>query len=119
MENKEGSQGDFRYAVGDAKVPWHAVGEFYRPEDALEVIKFMLPLKGDETVYNAALAKIRDGIAELSRESGGRNQVVAWKMGGKGRAAGPGLSERETCRVPDQLDRRDGDRFQTGRVASR
>ncbi len=70
MENKEGSQGDFRYAAGDAKVPWHAVGEFYRAEDALEVIKFMLPLKGDEAVYDAALAKIRDGIAELSRESG-------------------------------------------------
>jgi hypothetical protein len=29
MEKKK-SGGDFRYAVGEAKVPWHAVGDFYR-----------------------------------------------------------------------------------------
>ena len=29
MANQKKSGGDFRYAVGAAKVPWHAVGEYY------------------------------------------------------------------------------------------
>ena len=42
MSEKE-SGGDFRYAVGESKVPWHAVGEFYDGSDAVEMVKFLLP----------------------------------------------------------------------------
>ena len=70
MSNKEGSQGDFRYAAGESKVPWHAVGEFYKADDALEVIKFLMPPKGDQAAYEAALTKVQAGIADLAKESG-------------------------------------------------
>ena len=53
-EEKKG--GDFRYAVGEAKVPWHAVGEFYEKDDVLEVIKFLLPGNGEQ--YDSAINNI-------------------------------------------------------------
>jgi len=63
MEKKK-SGGDFRYAVGDAKVPWHAVGEFYRADDVLEVVKFLLPCGDDEQEWqnkvNTVAAALRD-----------------------------------------------------------
>lgn len=47
MEEKEIKGGDFRYAVGESKVPWHAVGEFFNGNDALELVRFLLPDSGD------------------------------------------------------------------------
>ena len=37
MSEKESGGGDFRYAVGESKVPWHAVGEFYDGRDAVSL----------------------------------------------------------------------------------
>ena len=59
MEKKK-SGGDFRYAVGEAKVPWHAVGEFYRANDVMEVVKFLLPPGEDEAVWQAKAAKVAE-----------------------------------------------------------
>ena len=42
----EKSGGDFRYSVGESKVPWHAVGEFYDGKDSVEMVKFLLPDDG-------------------------------------------------------------------------
>ena len=69
MSEKKSSGGDFRYAVGAAKVPWHAVGEYYDGMDAAELVKFLLPDAG-EGAYAAQLEKVERAIAELAKVSG-------------------------------------------------
>jgi dTDP-4-amino-4,6-dideoxygalactose transaminase len=59
--------GDFRYATGPARVPWPAVGEPYRGEDVVELVKFLLQPGGDAEAYRAALARVEQAIARLSR----------------------------------------------------
>ena len=66
---KEKSGGDFRYAVGDAKVPWHAVGEFYREDDVLEIVKYLLPPGEDEGAWNEKVAAVADSLRALGAEA--------------------------------------------------
>ena len=65
----EKSGGDFRYSVGESKVPWHAVGEFFDGSDALEVVKFLLPDSG-KAGYDGKLAVAAEAIAALAEVSG-------------------------------------------------
>jgi len=62
-------QGDFRYAAGDAKVPWHAVGECFTPGDVLEIVRFLMPPGADATEYRRKLAAVRAGILALAATS--------------------------------------------------
>ena len=68
MSEKE-SGGDFRYAVGESKVPWHAVGEFYDGSDAVEMVKFLLPATGDPA-YAGQTAKVAEEIRKLAAVGG-------------------------------------------------
>lgn len=68
MSEKE-SGGDFRYAVGESKVPWHAVGEFYDGKDAVEMVKFLLPATGDPA-YAAQTEKVAEEIKKLAEVGG-------------------------------------------------
>ena len=65
----EKSGGDFRYSVGESKVPWHAVGEFFNGADALEVIKFLLPDNGNSD-YGNKLRAAAEAISALADVSG-------------------------------------------------
>jgi len=65
-KEKTEQQGDFRYAAGDAKVPWHAVGESFSRKDTLEVIKFLLPQKEGATGYDKCLRDIGRGLSALA-----------------------------------------------------
>ncbi len=65
----EKSSGDFRYAVGESKVPWHAVGEYYNGSDAVAVAKFLLPDAGDPR-YAAAFANAEKALKELGQVAG-------------------------------------------------
>ena len=62
-------KGDFRYAVGESKVPWHAVGEYFNGKDALELVKFLLPAS-DNPEYAKALEQVGDAIVKLAGVSG-------------------------------------------------
>jgi len=62
MSQKKSS--DFRYNTGETKVPWAAVGENYKAEDVLEVIKFLIQKKDEG--YDEALKKVENGIKELA-----------------------------------------------------
>ncbi|MBE6400263.1 MAG: DegT/DnrJ/EryC1/StrS family aminotransferase [Lentisphaerae bacterium] len=75
---KEKSGGDFRYSVGESKVPWHAVGEFYNGKDAVEIVKFILPDSGMDG-YDAALAKVTAGIKDLAAVSGTATKLTLGK----------------------------------------
>lgn len=74
----EKSGGDFRYSVGESKVPWHAVGEFYNGKDAVEIVKFILPDSGMDG-YDAALAKVTAGIKDLAAVSGTATKLTLGK----------------------------------------
>lgn len=65
-----GGQGDFRYSAGAARVPWHAVGEFFSYRDALEVVRFLMPPKAGPSGYSRRLQDVRKALVALSRESG-------------------------------------------------
>lgn len=74
----EKSGGDFRYSVGESKVPWHAVGEFYNGKDAVEIVKFILPDNGMDG-YDAALAKVTADIKDLAAVSGTATKLTLGK----------------------------------------
>ena len=78
MEKKK-SGGDFRYAVGDAKVPWHAVGEFYRADDVLEVVKFLLPCGENEAAWQAKVDAVAAAVKELGAEAGVATKLTLGK----------------------------------------
>lgn len=69
MSEKQ-SGGDFRYAVGESKVPWHAVGEFYNGRDAVEIVKFLIPDSGNPE-YAGKLEKVTETVKALA-ETGGK-----------------------------------------------
>ena len=69
MSEKKSLGGDFRYAVGSAKVPWHAVGEYYDGMDAAELVKFLLPDSGDGS-YAGQLENVEREIGKLAELSG-------------------------------------------------
>ena len=69
MEEKEIKGGDFRYAVGESKVPWHAVGEFFNGNDALELVRFLLPDSGDAD-YDKAVKETAASLNRLAAVSG-------------------------------------------------
>ena len=78
MSEKQSSGGDFRYAVGESKVPWHAVGEFYDGKDSVEMVKFLLPDDGKDG-YAEQLAKVEDEIKKLASVSGKATKLTLGK----------------------------------------
>ena len=78
-KKKNASQGDFRYAVGNAKVPWQAVGEYFKKDDVLEVIRFLLPDTQGSSSYNASFGEVRKAVAKLAAESGTATKLTLGK----------------------------------------
>lgn len=78
MSEKKSSGGDFRYAVGESKVPWHAVGEFFNSEDVLEMVKFILPDDGDAD-YQEKLATVAADLEKLAKVSGKATKLTLGK----------------------------------------
>ena len=78
MSEKESGGGDFRYAVGESKVPWHAVGEFYDGRDAVEVVKFLLPDDG-KNGYDSELEKVAESVKSLAAVSGKATKLTLGK----------------------------------------
>jgi len=75
-EKKSG--GDFRYAVGESKVPWHAVGEFYNGCDAERMVKFLLPDSGDPK-YASAMQDVSKALQNLAAVSGRATKLTLGK----------------------------------------
>jgi len=63
--------GDFRYATGEARVPWGAVGEPIQLAEALDVIEFLLPAAADKSAqHGRLLRKVKADIRALAGVSG-------------------------------------------------
>ncbi|MEN8256026.1 MAG: DegT/DnrJ/EryC1/StrS family aminotransferase, partial [Verrucomicrobiota bacterium] len=67
---KKKQQSDFRYAVGDARVPWHTVGERFDAKDITEVVKFLMPPSGDDNkAYTQSLREVGSALRQLGKQS--------------------------------------------------
>ena len=77
MSEKQ-SGGDFRYAVGESKVPWHAVGEFYNGRDAVEIVKFLIPDSGNPE-YAGKLEKVTETVKALAETGGQATKLTLGK----------------------------------------
>ncbi len=78
-EQKTKKTGDFRYSVGESKVPWHAVGEVFNSEDTLELVKFLLPDAGDAQ-YDAKIAAVARDLDALAACSGRATKLTLGKQ---------------------------------------
>jgi len=78
MSEEKSSGGDFRYAVGASKVPWHAVGEYYNGMDAVELVKFLLP-DGGNASYASQLRNVGNEIRKLAEVSGRASKLTLGK----------------------------------------
>ena len=67
---KRKQQSDFRYSVGDARVPWHTVGERFNARDITEVVKFMMPpVDSDNQDYARCLRDVGTALRSLGKHS--------------------------------------------------
>ena len=65
MGDKEKKKGDFRYATGDAKVPWAAVGEHVWHQDLMNLIRLLVKCGDDEAGFCGAMDSVEEALAEL------------------------------------------------------
>jgi len=76
---------DFRYDSGPAKVPWGAVGEYYRPGDVAEFVRFLLPARrGCEAGHRQLMARLAADLERLGEVS---TPAAKLSLGGKVREA--------------------------------
>ncbi len=55
---------DFRYATGESKVPWAAVGENYNADDVIDVVRFLI--QKSDNGYDGALKEVEASIRRLA-----------------------------------------------------
>ncbi|MCD6361764.1 MAG: DegT/DnrJ/EryC1/StrS family aminotransferase [Armatimonadetes bacterium] len=65
MGDQEKKKSDFRYATGDAVVPWAAIGEHVWHEDLMNLIRLLVKPGDDEAGFNAAMASVEQAISDL------------------------------------------------------
>lgn len=53
---------DFRYATGDALVPWAAVGEYVWEQDIMRLIRFLVRPGDDPQSYEAAMTRVEEAV---------------------------------------------------------
>ena len=78
MDGDQKNKSDFRYATGEAKVSWSAIGENTSLDDITEIIKFLIPQGNDIEVYNSQLSIVDQGIKNLIEKG---RQVTKLSMG--------------------------------------
>ena len=66
MARKKKGSADFRYATGEAKVPWAAVGEPMLADDLMRTIEFLVPPReGNVQAYRKQLSGVRKAVEGL------------------------------------------------------
>ncbi len=56
---------DFRYATGDARVPWAAIGEHVWHEDLMGLVRLLVKPGGDEQAFQGAMTGVEEALQEL------------------------------------------------------
>lgn len=95
MPEKE-SAGDFRYATGEATVPWAAVGEHLGACEAKSIIRFLAGAPSDrQDAYQEALGKVDGALDELFNVSAPATKL---SLGSKVEALEKATAELLQCR---------------------
>ncbi len=61
----EKKKSDFRYATGDAAVPWAAIGEHVWREDLMNIVRLLVKPGSDQATFDAALARVEGAVGAL------------------------------------------------------
>ena len=61
----EKKKSDFRYATGDAAVPWAAIGEHVWREDLMNIVRLLVKPGSDQATFDAALAGVEEAVGAL------------------------------------------------------
>lgn len=61
----EKKKSDFRYATGDAAVPWAAIGEHVWREDLMNIVRLLVKPGSDQAIFDAALARVEEAVGAL------------------------------------------------------
>ncbi len=64
-DNQQEKKSDFRYATGDAQVPWAAIGEHVWHQDLMGLVRLLVKPGEDEGAFNGALASVEEALSEL------------------------------------------------------
>jgi perosamine synthetase len=87
---------DFRYSVGEARVPWAAVGEHLNVDDLMAIVQFLLrPAEGKESEYETAAADVRAALISLSAVARPAGKLT---LGDKVREAEKRVAEMLGCK---------------------
>jgi len=71
MIRKKATVSDFRYATGEAKVGWPAVGEPMHAADVMQALEFLVPPRAEgQAAYRRQLARVRKEVAALCKVGG-------------------------------------------------
>ena len=61
----EKKKSDFRYATGDAAVPWAAIGEHVWHEDLMNMVRLLVKPGADQAGFDGAMSSVEEALAEL------------------------------------------------------
>ncbi|MEA3403000.1 MAG: DegT/DnrJ/EryC1/StrS family aminotransferase [Armatimonadota bacterium] len=61
----EEKKSDFRYATGDAQVPWAAIGEHVWHEDLMGLVRLLIKPHEDEEAFSGAMQRVEEALQEL------------------------------------------------------
>ena len=76
--------GDFRYATGEARVPWAAVGEHLRACEAGGILRFLArPQPGQEAEYEERMAAVESAVEALFEVAGPATKLSLGENVGK------------------------------------
>lgn len=86
--------GDFRYATGEARVPWAAVGEHLRACEAAGILRFLArPQPGREDEYTERMAAVERAVEALFEVAGPATKLSLGESVGKLEEAAADLLE--------------------------
>jgi dTDP-4-amino-4,6-dideoxygalactose transaminase len=64
-DNGNERKSDFRYATGDATVPWAAIGEHIWHEDLMGLVRLLVKPHGEEEAFEGAMTEFEEALASL------------------------------------------------------
>ncbi|MFO8078696.1 MAG: DegT/DnrJ/EryC1/StrS family aminotransferase [Armatimonadota bacterium] len=64
-DNGNDRKSDFRYATGDATVPWAAIGEHIWHEDLMGLVRLLVKPHGDEESFEGAMTEFEEALTSL------------------------------------------------------
>lgn len=65
MSDSGQKKSDFRYATGDAEVPWAAIGEHIWHEDLMDMVRLLVRECDDADTFQASMERVEEALKDL------------------------------------------------------